>query len=103
MMAVITAGVIAWAASITATVSSVTRLEPQIEQLQRNDQFQSDWIQSWPTEGELAADVRQTRDIEILFGEMADALEAIDANNERIRITIDSLEERVRDIETENQ
>ena len=53
--------------------------------------------------GELAADVRQTRDIEILFNEMADALEAIDANNERIHITIESLEERVRDIETENQ
>ena len=85
MMAVITAGVIAWAASITATVSSVTRLEPQIEQLQRNDQFQSEWIQSWPTEGELAADVQQTQRIEFLFSELAEALELIDAHEQRIR------------------
>lgn len=102
VMAVLIAGVLAWAASITATVSAVTRLEPQIDQLQRNDDFQSEWIATWPTEGELAADVRQTRDIEFLFEDLAAALDAIDANTTRIDNSIQALEDRVRTIEIES-
>jgi len=100
MMALLTAGVLAWGASITNTVNKVTGLEPQIEQLQRNDRQQSEWISTWPTEGELAADVRQTRDIEILFQDMADALTAIDANDQRIDEALTRIEGRVRDLET---
>lgn len=77
--ALLTAGVIAWAASITATVSKVTGLEPQIEQIQRDVGQHDDWIARWPTEGELAADVRQTRDIEFLFQEMEELNDSIDA------------------------
>ena len=67
LVTIVTAGALAWASLITATVFSVTRLEPQIDQLIVNDQAQSEWINTWPTEGELVADVRQTRDIQILF------------------------------------
>lgn len=90
MMAVLIAGVIAWAASISATVSSVTRLEPQIDQLQRTQNQLSDWVATWPTTGRLVADVEQTHDIEFLFLEM-----------EQLIISIDGIEERIRDIELE--
>ena len=101
LVTIVTAGALAWASLITATVFSVTRLEPQIDQLIVNDQAQSEWINTWPTEGELVADVRQTRDIQILFEDMADALQSIDRNQERTQESLQSIEQRVRELELE--
>lgn len=79
------AGVVAWGASITRTVNTVTGLEPVIEQILLEQARQGDWIADWPSNGELAADVRQTKDIEFLFRQMEESQSEIDEIKARMR------------------
>lgn len=83
--AVITLLVVGTVTAMVTTISTVDRLEPQIEQLQQNDELQSQWIAEWPSTGELAADVRQTKDIEDLYREMEESNQAIVEIRARLR------------------
>ena len=76
VMALLLAGVLAWAADISSTVNSVTRLEPQIESIQQQQQRNTQWISDWPQNGQLAGDVAQNERILALAETTADLVEA---------------------------
>lgn len=77
--------VLGWAGLITATVWTVTGLVPQIEQIQIVQERNSQWIADWPQTGELAADVRQSKDIEFILKEQEKTQHSILDLQERIQ------------------
>lgn len=85
VMALLMLGVIGWGTSITRTVNSVTRLEPQIKALQAEQNENSQWIAEWPSTGELSADVRQNERILQIAEELEETDEKIDEILDRLR------------------
>lgn len=75
---------------VRTTNKSVTVLKPQVEQNTRRIGALEDWTTNWQTNGELPADVRQTKDIEYLK-----------AAQERLLRAIELVEERIRELEVE--
>ena len=59
-----------WIAMTQRTGESVVALAPQIEALQVTVAHHDKWIAEWPTNGELAADVKQNTQINYLRDEM---------------------------------
>lgn len=85
--AVVVAVVLAWIASTKSTGEDVTTLKPQIERLKEDVKRLETWQMEWQRNGELPADVRQSKDIEFL---------KIRISN--IKIKVAELEKQVHDI-----
>lgn len=84
-----------WFSQQNDTSVDVIGLKPQIEQLQKTVDSHSEWISTWPTQGELSGDVRQNAQIESLQGDVADLeQEIMDLEDE-----VNALEARIRGIE----
>ena len=64
--AVITALLGYWMTSTLQTNDDVLVIRPQVQQNTKRIEAVEQWQQDWPTQGELSADVRQTKDIEFI-------------------------------------
>lgn len=82
--------VTSWLEGTQDTTTSVVQFEPIIDQLRTDVARNSEWIATWPTQGELSGDVRQNERIDFLL-QRVDDLE--DENDE--------LETRIRQLETD--
>jgi hypothetical protein len=85
LVGIVTVIVIGWATSITRTVSTVTGLEPQIEQIQVTQERNSKWIAEWPTTGRLSTDVSQDKEIVFLKAQIKEQKEDLADKESRIR------------------
>jgi len=72
------------------TSEAVLLLVPKVESLEKRVARVEDWQHKWPTTGELAADVRQSKDIEYL--KQAD---------ERLSAAVEIVQNRIRELEND--
>lgn len=86
--AVIIAGATAWVANTSSTGEDVTAIKPQIARLKDDVKRLEDWQSNWERNGELPADVRQTKDIEFLKERIA-----------TIKVKVKDLEKKVHSLE----
>jgi len=71
--------------SAKATNNAVLLLVPKVESLETRLALVEDWQHKWPSTGELAADVRQSKDIEYLKQADKRLLKAVEIVQSRIR------------------
>lgn len=63
---ILTTAIGLWVKSLQGTVDDVIALKPQIIQIRKDVDKNYQWQNDWEREGELPADVRQSKDIEFL-------------------------------------
>ena len=90
IMVVITAILGGWVTMIQRTGNSVLTLTPQIEAMQITIAKHDQWIADWPTNGELAADVKQNAEIQY----MRDDLNTLNIERAKTSERLTRLEER---------